>query len=78
VSSLESRCYAGSDAQRAKRTVQIQYVLYVDERGAVRSEPVGGDLDPKLIECMRHGLDALKFPAKGERDQLRLVAQLGP
>jgi hypothetical protein len=77
VKEFESRCYEGSDSQRAKRVVRLEYVLYVDEHGAVRSDPIAGDLEPRVIECMRAGLDSLKFPAKRERDQLRLDVQLG-
>jgi hypothetical protein len=77
VKELESRCYEGSASQREKRSVRLQFVLYVDEHGAVRSVPVGGDLEPRVIECLRAGLDSLEFPAKGERDQLRLDVQLG-
>jgi hypothetical protein len=77
VKGLESRCYEGSESQRANRIVWLQFVLYVDEHGAVRSDPVAGDLEPRVIECLRAGLDSLKFPAKGERDQLRLDVQLG-
>jgi hypothetical protein len=77
VKSFESRCYEGSESQQAKKIVRLAFVLYVDEHGAVRSDPIGGDLEPRVIECLRVGLDSLKFPAKRERDQLRLDVQLG-
>jgi hypothetical protein len=77
VKALEQRCYEGSESQRNKQKVLLEYVLYIDERGAVNSDPVGGDFVPPLIECMRLGLDTLQFPAKGVTDQLRLTVQLG-
>lgn len=77
VKVLEQRCYEGSESQRHNQKVHLEYVLYIDKQGAVTSDPVGGEYVPPLIECMRLGLDTLKFPAKGVTDQLRLTVQLG-
>jgi hypothetical protein len=77
VKEIERRCYEGSESQKQKLVVQLDFTLYVNERGEVRSEPVGGDLAPDLIECVRTGLDTLKFPGKGEADQIHLDVQLG-
>jgi hypothetical protein len=77
VKQLESQCYAGSESQQKQLVVHLEFVLYVDAQGNVSSDPVGGDLAPPLIECMRKGLDTLKFPAKGATDQLHLSVQLG-
>lgn len=77
VNDIERRCYEGSESEQRKLAVELEFVLYVNESGNVRSEPVGGDLAPELIECVRKGLDTLKFPAKGASDQLHLQVQLG-
>jgi hypothetical protein len=74
---LEPRCYAKSQSKLEKRAVRLEFVLYVDERGAVRSDPVVVDpRDAALTECLRAGLDALQFPAKGESDQIRVSFDL--
>jgi len=78
VKQLQARCYTGSASQAARRMVRLEFSVYVDERGTLRSDPIAGDLrDPGLTECMRTGLDTLRFPAKGEADQLRLSFELG-
>jgi hypothetical protein len=77
VKALERRCYDGSESQRNKQKVHLEYVLYIDAQGGVNSDPVAGDFVPPLIDCMRTGLDSLKFPAKGVADQLHLSVQLG-
>lgn len=74
---LEPRCYSQSQSKLEKRAVRLEFVLYVDERGAVRSDPVLVDPhDAALTECLRAGLNALQFPAKGERDQIRVSFDL--
>lgn len=77
LKALEQRCYEGSESQHNKQKVLVEFILYIGEKGEVRSEPVGGDLVPPIIECLRTGLDTLKFPAKGVSDQLRVTVQLG-
>ena len=78
VRDLEARCYAGSSSKVDGRPVRLEFILYIDERGGVRSDPVAGDLrDPDLTDCMRKGLDALRFEPKNASDQLRLAFDLG-
>jgi hypothetical protein len=79
VRALETRCYAGSQTAAAKRAVRLEFILYIDERGRVRSDPVLVDArDPALTQCMRKGLDELRFEPKNEADQLHLNFELGP
>jgi hypothetical protein len=79
IKQLEPRCYADSQSKHEKRGVRLEFVLYVDERGSVRSDPVLVDpRDAALTECLRAGLDALHFPAKGESDQIRISFDLNP
>lgn len=79
VKALQQRCYDDSQSRLTGRHVQLEFLLFVDEQGAVRSDPVRGDPhDPPLIECLRAGLDGLHFPGKGEREQLRLSFDLPP
>lgn len=74
---LQQRCYAGSASQQDKRHVQIEFLLFVDEKGGVRSNPEAGyPSDPALLECLRAGLNDLRFPAKGETDQIRVGVEL--
>jgi hypothetical protein len=74
---LQQRCYAGSASRREQRPVKLEFVLFVDEQGAVRSDPVDGyPSDPALLECLRAGLNELQFPAKGETDQIRVGVEL--
>lgn len=78
VRALEARCYAGSISETERRRVRLSFILYIDERGAVRSDPVEADVrDPDLTECMRTGLDALRFEPKNASDQLRVSFELG-
>ena len=74
---LERRCYADSLSQRAQRAVKLEFVLYIDAQGDVRSDPRQAlPADPELLECVRTGLNELHFPAKGEADQLRVGLEL--
>lgn len=75
---LQQRCYAGSASRSERRPVRLEFLLFVDEQGAVRSDPLTGYAsDPALLECLRTGLDQLRFPAKGETDQIRVGLELG-
>jgi hypothetical protein len=79
VRPLQQRCYAGSASEREKRAVALQFILYIDAHGAVRSDPQAGyPSDPALLECLRTGLNELQFPAKGEADQFRVNIELKP
>jgi hypothetical protein len=78
-SNLKARCYDGSLSRRQQRAVRLEFILYVDEHGAVRSAPVVGDpRDPRLVECMRSGLDTLRFPPKRAAEQLHLDFDMAP
>jgi hypothetical protein len=78
VPHLKARCYDGSQAKRQGKLARLTYVLYVQEDGRVHTEPIAAEpWDPELIDCMRRGLDEIKFPSKGETDQVRLEFELG-
>lgn len=56
----------------------MQVALEIDRSGRVEALP--GAVEPReaaLVECIRHGLNGLRFPAKGH-DRLELDLQLGP
>lgn len=75
---LRARCYAGTELERARQRVTLDYDLNVDRDGAVRSVPRAVDPDqPALVECVRHRLNELRFPARG-RDRLSVHFELGP
>jgi hypothetical protein len=79
VSQLKVRCYDVSASRREKRRVQLEFEVHVNEQGAVHSEPVAANApDPKLIDCMRLGLDAIRFPANRKPDQLHLSFEMAP
>lgn len=75
---LRARCYVGTALERAGRTASLDYDLNVAADGSVRSVPrqVLPD-DPLLVECVRHRLDELRFPARG-KDHLNVHFELGP
>lgn len=56
----------------------MDFKLEILASGAVRALPTLAEpREPELVECMRHALDELRFPAKG-RDRLELHFELGP
>jgi hypothetical protein len=74
---LERRCYDDSSSKLAQRPVKLEFVLYIDAQGLVHSAPREGyPADPALLECLRTGLNELRFPAKGEADQVRIGLEL--
>lgn len=74
---LQRRCYAGSLSEQAQRAVQLEFLLFVDKDGAVRSDPQAAyPSDPALLECLRTGLNQLRFPSKGETEQIRVGLEL--
>jgi hypothetical protein len=76
---MQRRCYEGSASQREKRPAKLEFRLFIDAQGGVRSDTFTGyPRDPQLLECLRQGLDTLRFPAKGETDQLRIGIDLKP
>jgi len=78
VKALRARCYAGSAAARAGRPATFEFSVQVEESGEVRAVPTFADPEePALIECLRHGLNDLRFPPRG-RDRFDLRLELGP
>jgi hypothetical protein len=81
VHELQARCYDHSASAREKLHVRFEFMLYVNGQGLVHAEPrlaepAVPDM-PVLIECVRHQLDALRFPAKGASDQVQLQFEFG-
>lgn len=75
---LRQRCYVGSPFERARQVVVVEYVLNVAPDGSVRSVPTLIEPeDPALVECVRHRLDELRFPARG-KDHIDVHFELGP
>lgn len=78
VRGLRARCYAPSRSAAQRARVVVDFTLAVEDDGAVRSRPKYASADDaELLECLRHGLDALRFPARG-REWLRVHLELGP
>ena len=78
IKALRARCYAGSAAGRAGRPAKFEFSVQVEESGQVRAVPTFADPEePALIECLRHGLNELRFPPRG-RDRVELRLELGP
>jgi hypothetical protein len=74
---LRARCYAGSDAARAGRAAQFDFSMQISESGQVQAIPTfASPEEPALIECLRHGLNEVRFPARA-RDRLDLHLELG-
>jgi hypothetical protein len=75
---LRARCYAGTMLERSGRTARLQYQLDVARDGSVRSVPrLVEPESPALVECVRHRLDALRFPPRA-RDRLTLNFEFRP
>ena len=77
VKGLRARCYAGSAAARAGRTATFDFSLLVATSGQVQAIPTfASPEEPELIECLRHGLNEVRFPARA-RDRLNLHLEIG-
>jgi hypothetical protein len=75
---LRPRCYESSSLAQAKKKITLAFDLEVAPSGAVRATPTFADPeDPGLIECVRHELNTIVFPARG-RDRLKLHFEMGP
>ncbi|HEY0465201.1 MAG TPA: hypothetical protein VGC79_13370 [Polyangiaceae bacterium] len=75
---LRPRCYDGSALARAKTKITLAFQLEVAATGGVRATPTfAKPEDPEIIECVRHELNAIVFPARG-RDRLNLNFEMGP
>src|ERR1700761_1538981 len=69
---LRPRCYAPSALARAGEKIVLDFKLDVEPTGAVHAIPTFAEPDdPEVIECVRHQLNAIQFPARG-RDRLPL------
>lgn len=75
---LWRRCYVGSRFEPERTVVTVEYRLNVDADGRVRSVPTRiSPEDPALVECVRHRLDELRFPARA-KDHIDVHFELGP
>jgi hypothetical protein len=75
---LRARCYVGTALERAGTKVVLGYDLNVAADGSVRSVPRYVEPEePALVECVRHRLDELRFPARA-KDHLNVDFELGP
>jgi len=75
---LRPRCYDSSSLARAKKKLTLAFDLEVAPSGGVRATPTFADPeDPEVIECVRHELNKIVFPARG-RDRLNLHFEMGP
>jgi len=78
VKALRARCYAGSAAARAGHAATFAFSVQIAASGHVQAIPTFADPEePPLIECLRHGLNELRFPARA-RDRLELHLELRP
>jgi hypothetical protein len=74
---LRRRCYDASALARAGKKIVLDYKLQIESSGVVRAIPTFAEPgDPEVIECVRHALNAIRFPARG-RDQLDLHFEMG-
>jgi hypothetical protein len=75
---LRARCYAGTSLERAGKSARLEYQLDVAADGSVKSIPRFVEPEvPALVECVRHRLDELRFPARA-RDRLNLAFEFRP
>jgi hypothetical protein len=74
---LRPRCYDSSALARANKKIVLDFQLEVEPSGAVRAIPTFAEPDdPEVIECVRHQLNEIRFPARG-RDRLDLHFEMG-
>lgn len=75
---LRARCYAGTPLERAGKGARLEYQLDVAADGSVKSIPRLVEPEvPALVECVRHRLDELHFPARA-RDRFDLAFEFQP
>jgi hypothetical protein len=78
VKALKALCYPASAAARASLVAVFDFSLDISATGQVRSVPTNASpAEPELIECLRRGLDAIRFPERGH-DRLQLHLEMGP
>jgi len=74
---LRPRCYDSSALARANKRIVLDFQLEVAPSGSVRATPTfAAPEDPEIIECVRHELNTIVFPARG-RDRLDLHFEMG-
>ena len=74
---LRPRCYDASALARAGKKIVLDFKLEIAASGEVRALPTFADPDdPEVIECVRHELNTIRFPARG-RDRLELHFEMG-
>jgi hypothetical protein len=74
---LRPRCYDSSALARAKKGIVLDFQLEIAPSGSVRATPTfAAPEDPEIIECVRHVLNTIVFPARG-RDRLDLHFEMG-
>jgi hypothetical protein len=74
---LRARCYDSSALAKEKKKIVLDFKLEVEPAGTVRAIPTFVEPDdPEIIECVRHVLNEIKFPARG-RDRLDLHFEMG-
>ena len=79
IAHLKERCYERSQTKQQGKFARLTYLLYVEKDGRVHTEPIEAQpWDPELIDCLRRGLDEVRFPSKGKADQVVLNFELGP
>jgi hypothetical protein len=77
VKQVEARCYGASQSGRDAQKVELGFRLEIEPSGRVQAIPTRAKPhEPALVECVRHGLNELSFPARG-RDHLELNLELG-
>lgn len=75
---LRARCYVGRELERTGRVARLEYQLDVAADGSVRSIPRRVEPEnPALVECVRHRLDELRFPARA-RDRISVSFEFRP
>ncbi len=75
---LRPRCYDPSPLAQAKTKIVLDFQLEVAPSGSVRATPTfAKPEDPEIVECVRHELNTIVFPARG-RDRLDLHFEMGP
>ncbi len=74
---LRPRCYDSSALARAKKRIVLDFQLEIAPSGSVRATPTFvAPEDPEIVECVRHELNTIVFPARG-RDRLDLHFEMG-
>ena len=74
---LRPLCYDSSALAHAGKKIVLDFKLEIEATGEVRAIPTFVEPDdPEVIECVRHELNRIRFPARG-RDRLELHFEMG-